>query len=113
MKPAIKLNRKLKNKAVTKQVGQTKETCPRPPIIDPDAIPGQSKEQMKNAATHRIPPHPVPEGEKKIPQSWESKNSVMESPRRHSCLVDIQIWANSLGPPVLTNTTINPTKGQH
>ena len=29
------------------------------------AIPGQSKEQVKNAATHRIPPHPVQEEKKK------------------------------------------------
>lgn len=64
MKPAIKWNKKLKYKAVTKQDGQTKETYLQPPNIDPDAIPGQGEEQIKNAATHRIPPHPVQEGGK-------------------------------------------------
>lgn len=73
------------------------------------AIPGQSKEQIKNAATHWMPPHPVQE-EKEYQRVGKSKNSVMESPRRHSSLADIQIRANSLRPPALTNKPESPLR---
>ena len=45
--------------------------------------------------------------EKEHQRAGESKNSVRKSPRRHS------LWANSLRPGALTNTTKHPTQGQH
>lgn len=40
------------------------------------AIPGQSKEQVKNAATHRMPPHPVQEKKKNTTELGNLKTQL-------------------------------------
>ena len=103
------MNRKLKHKALKSKTDRP-ETCSAPFHYRPwwlSQVRARSKSRMQPPTEYLPTQSKRKKKKKEYQRAGESKSSFMESPRRHS------LWANSLRPGALTNTTKHPTQGQH